>query len=274
MDDNLHVPDFRHRPEASARWRMQAAHAISLLPAPARSALWRLWHDVDRMRRHRLEARGDYSRSSPAMHDLDAKLSRFLDLDRPGFFVEVGGGDGYHQSNTYRLERVFNWRGVLVEPVPSLHRSAVRERPGSHVFRCALVAPDYAHATVHLVYGGLMTTVAGARSSVEVDRDWVQIAHRRLQELPEHEFDAPARTLSSVLDESGNPEIDLFSLDVEGFEVQVLRGLDLDRHAPRWILVEIREGATSAEDVEAVLGDRYVKAEQLTPFDILYARTD
>jgi hypothetical protein len=51
----------------------------------------------------------------------------------------------------------------------------------------------------------------------------------------------PARTLTAVLEESQAPRnIDLLSLDVEGAELEVLRGLDLNRYQISWILVECR----------------------------------
>ena len=205
---------------------------------------------------------------------MDRKLATHLDL-APGFFVEAGANDGYHQSNTYRLERLHGWRGVLIEPVPSLFRAARRERPNAQVFNCALVPSDYDGDSVRLIYGGMMTTVSGTRGSEGADRAWAHAAHAAVaQEKPEHEFSVEARTLSSILDEMHAPQVDFLSLDIEGFEPQALRGLDLDRHAPRWILVEIREGGSSRDDVEAALRGRYVVAERLSPHDVLYRRLD
>jgi hypothetical protein len=63
------------------------------------------------------------------------------------------------------------------------------------------------------------------------------------------------------------------SLDVEGFEAQVLAGLDFDRHAPRYLLVEQRDRACSAA-VAQLLAGRYRRCEQLSPHDVLYARSD
>ncbi|HWK28866.1 MAG TPA: FkbM family methyltransferase [Solirubrobacter sp.] len=233
--------------------------------------MWRARRALSRRRRHALEARGDFSRSRPALLDLDAKLQRYVDFDA-GVFVEAGANDGYEQSNTYWLERARKWRGVLVEPVPELYREAVRERPGSRVFNCALVAEDVPGQTITLRYAGLMTTVTGFRDSAEADREWVADAHRLGQEEPEHEFAVAARSLTSVLDEAGVRDVDLLSLDVEGFEPQVLQGLDFDRHAPRFILVEIRDMAAGRPAIEAVLGDRYEPLEALTPYDMLYRR--
>lgn len=255
----------------AANWRAQVVRGVAALPAPVRQSVWQGRRALARRRRRELEARGDFSLSKPALHAMDTKLDKYLDLDW-GFFVEAGANDGYDQSNTYFLERARGWRGVLVEPVPTLFEEARRERPSSKVFNCALVAEDHPGETVTLRYGGLMTTVAGFRESADEDAAWVAAAHEVAQEEPEHEFTVVARTLSSVLDEARAPEIDLLSLDVEGFEPQVLAGLDLDRHAPRFALIEIRDMATGRAPVEAVLGDRYEAVEALTPYDMLYRR--
>jgi hypothetical protein len=70
-----------------------------------------------------------------------------------------------------------------------------------------------------------------------------------------------------------NPErFDLLVLDVEGYEAQVLRGLDLDRHAPSFALIEVLTDAARIE-VEAALGGRYDGLERLTPTDILFRRS-
>ncbi len=35
-----------------------------------------------------------------------------------GFFLEIGGGNGFSNSNTFILEEYFGWKGILVEPDP------------------------------------------------------------------------------------------------------------------------------------------------------------
>jgi FkbM family methyltransferase len=236
------------------------------MPAPVRRSYWGTRRALERRRRHAAEARGDFSQSRPALHDLDLKLEERLG-PASGYFVEAGAFDGYTQSNTYYLERVRGWRGLLVEPVPMLAAQARKERPRSTVVNCGLVPEDYPDPEVTLRYGGTMTVVAGPGAE-----EWAEEAQRNMAlDEPSHEFSVPARTLSSVLDEVGAPEVDLLSLDVEGYEAEVLAGLDLSRHAPRFVVVEVDMRAES-ERVEAALGERYLTPERISPTDLLFER--
>lgn len=230
------------------------------------------WQRARRRRARRLaEARGDHSLSRPALFEIDRKLDRYIGDVRGGFFVEAGANDGFEQSNTYHLERERGWAGLLVEPVPHLHRETTLERPGARVVHAALTPPEQ-HGEVVLEYGGLMTVVAGSKGSAAADAAYVAPAFALGLEAP-MTVTAPARTLSSLLDEMQAPEIDLMSLDLEGFEAPALRGLDLDRHAPRYLVVELRD-ADSRAAVEAVLGDRFRLCEELSVHDALFARRD
>ncbi|MBJ7328817.1 MAG: FkbM family methyltransferase [Solirubrobacteraceae bacterium] len=226
-----------------------------------------------RARRLRAEAAGNWAYSRPALYDMDRKIDEFLP-GHDGFFIEAGGNDGFRQSNTYHLERRRSWRGLLVEPVPALAAEARIERPHSAVVSAALVAEGYEEPTARIRYGGLMSVVCGARGDEAADEDWVMsgLVSGNLGLEDGYELDVPARTLSEILDEINAPEIDLLSLDVEGYEPQVLAGLDLDRHAPRFALIEVRDDLAHAE-VRERLDDRYELVEMFSPFDAFYRRT-
>lgn len=199
---------------------------------------------------------------------MDGKLDAIIDRDG-GFFIEAGGHDGYTQSNTYYLERFRGWRGILVEPMREMAAEARRNRPGAQVLQCALVAPDSDAEEIEMEFGDLFTNVRGSRGE---DDDWVQ---GLVLGWRDHRVErVPARTLSGLLDDAGIGEVDLLSLDVEGYEDQALRGLDLARHAPAWIVVEMHDLNTGRAKIGAVLGARYVEHELLSPLDVLYRRVD
>jgi FkbM family methyltransferase len=209
------------------------------------------------------EALGSQRYSHPALFGLDRRLEELMPW-RDGTFVEAGAHDGYTQSNTYFLERFKGWSGVLVEAVPELRERCQCRRPHSVVAGCALAGPEQAGGTVDVQFGDLMSTVDADGSHAA---GGLEVAGRRAYTVA-----VPARTLSDVLSEAGLSRIDVLVLDVEGRELDVLAGLDLARHAPRFIVVETLDRAAQQPALDVVLQTHFEFAEALSDYDLLYRR--
>jgi FkbM family methyltransferase len=213
------------------------------------------------------EALGSKRFSRPALGGIDNALEPWL--PETGVFFEAGAHDGFTQSNTYHLERHHGWTGVLVEAIPTLAEKATRRRRRAQVFNCALAADAKPGDTVTLRFGDLMS----------VDKDLPQSADHAAQGAhtagaQSYEVEVEARTLSSVLDEAGSPRVDLMILDVEGRELDVLRGLDLERHAPRLLVIEMLEMEQQKPAFDELLADHYEAVDVITAWDVLYVRRD
>lgn len=216
-----------------------------------------------KLRQQAFEFFGSARYSRVALFDLDKKLERYVAF-RDGFFIEAGANDGLSQSNTYLLERFHGWRGLLIEPIPELAAQCRINRPRSVTVNAALVANSETKY-VSMKAAHLMSKV-NTFSNEDEAMAYVRLASEAQNLTGIHDVDVPARTLSSILQEAGTKEIDLFSLDVEGYEMEVLRGLDLSRHVPRYILVE-----TKAPDaITEYLTEKYTPIAQLTHHDYLY----
>ena len=212
---------------------------------------------------------GRFVEPSPCFYGLeglDQKLAKHV-TGRAGFFVEAGANDGLQQSNTLYFEKHRNWRGLLIEPDPTLAEKCRLARPSSVTVQAALVSPEDAGNNISLVSQGLMGFVRGAFKSPEEEIEHLQNGQKMGQ--PESKVvSVPGQTLSQILDMHGIKRIDMLCLDVEGFEGPALRGLDFSRHQPEFILVEARY----PDDIWLVLGNHYNRIDCLTERDWLFRR--
>ena len=138
-----------------------------------------------------------------------------------GVFIEAGAFDGFTQSNTRALEQRYGWNGVLVEPSPDMYKQCVKTR-NANVYNCALVPSNYNEKYVE---GDFSSNLA--KSSINGSRMGVLNLVK-----------VPARTLQSCLDDCNINHVDFFSLDVEGFELEVLNGIDWTKTSFSYLLIE------------------------------------
>ena len=166
-----------------------------------------------------------------------------------GTFVEVGANDPVAGSQTWLLEQN-GWHGVLVEP-QAKHCARLRaQRKNAQVFQVACSAPDQPGER------DLLIAADSGSSTLQRQRDTHGtrfIGTERVQ----------VTTLDRVLQAAGIEQIDFLSLDVEGHELEVMRGLDFGKFRPALILIE--DGARDLRRHRFLVksGYRLVKRTQL-----------
>jgi FkbM family methyltransferase len=176
-----------------------------------------------------------------ALNSLDEKLERYLDFDQ-GYYVELGANDGVNQSNTLYFEFFRNWSGILIEPYIPNYIELRRNRSSlNSFFNVACVGPTYQSEIIDLVYSNLMTSTLSIKSEVESPLDHAESGSKYWGGKT-FVFSAPAATLNSVLLKEAAPKvIDLLSLDTEGVELEILKGVDHSMYRFRYICVESRQ---------------------------------
>lgn len=145
----------------------------------------------------------------------------------PGVFVEVGANDPVRGSQSYRLEQA-GWTGLLVEPLLE-HAEDLRKVRKAPVAQVAC-GPRERHGqwADFNVAGDL-----GVSSTLAEEFINYRTATREVRKVR-------VATLDSLLEEHHIEHIDFLSLDVEGYEIEVLEGFSLARYRPRLVLIEDR----------------------------------
>ncbi len=177
-----------------------------------------------------------------AIDNIDVKLQKHLNYNN-GFFIEVGANDGINQSNTFYLEKKRNWTGVLIEPAPNNYISCKNNRSTLNNYYCnACVSFNYKEEYVKMAYSNLVSTSFNLDSDIS---NPVLQAQKGMPSYKDNEiplFGAIACTMNDILKASNAPQnIDFFSLDVEGAELEVLKGIDFNEYYFKYILVECRD---------------------------------
>jgi FkbM family methyltransferase len=205
--------------------------------------------------------------STPTYHHSQHGQDRFVDEHfrhkRNGTFVEVGAHNGLFLSNSYYLEKERGWTGLCVEANPSVFTELLHNRPSAINECCA--AYDRDNVTLPFVMlSGHTEMLSGVKSSYYDDHQ-----ARIVKEVAEHggestEIQVPCCKLDTLLLKHGITHVDYLSIDTEGSEIQVLRGLDLERVAIELISVEVNYN-DQGNEIRAfmALTQRYVPVHQI-----------
>lgn len=156
-----------------------------------------------------------------AQYSEDVRVLEFFGHKFTGVFLEVGANHPEFLSNTNLLERN-GWSGVLIEPVPALAKLLREKRPNSKVFEAAVSAPNSV-AKGYLAIPDCGDTLA----KLVFDKD-----------LPGVVGEVDVTTIDNVLDQAGIQRVDFLSIDIEGAEIEALKGFSFDRYRPRLIIIE------------------------------------
>lgn len=143
-------------------------------------------------------------------------------VDKP-FYVEVGAQHPFVMSPTAALYQL-GWRGILVEPDPAFAALLREYRPNDTVIEAGASSEP----------GELVLSRFESTGLSSFSNDYVALAAQRGM-VPMATARVPVRTVDEILTHEGASTVHFLSIDVEGWEHEVLLGVNLAKWQP-WVL--------------------------------------
>ena len=152
----------------------------------------------------------------------DLFVLSMLNSRKGGFFIEIGAGDGITFSNSYLLEKHFNWHGILVEPNKTFYKSCLASRKCQIINKILIESPS--------------NKVKFYEKSIGEFSHSEGFGDVNASEIKSHYF---VETIKfDELFSTSDVSIDFLSIDTEGSELEILNSINLSKYKPTIICIE------------------------------------
>ncbi|MEJ7627566.1 MAG: FkbM family methyltransferase [Ferruginibacter sp.] len=168
-----------------------------------------------------------------SQHGEDFILNKIFKNKKKGFFVEIGCLDGIEFSNSYFFEKK-GWNGICLEAHNDFIGALKKNRPGSQIVHCAVGEKNMDEVIFYANRIGSLSTLDKSQ-----EERWVKNYREYFDGFVEQKVQM--RTLNSVFKELQVTKIDFISLDIEGYEIEALQGLDLEKFKPNIFVIEYKD---------------------------------
>jgi FkbM family methyltransferase len=159
-------------------------------------------------------------------------IRSFFDPDCLGYAIDVGASDGFSINSTFHLEKAHKWTVVSVEANPNYAKLLKKNR--SRVEMCACAAEPKDEAIFHInkenpeAYSALKIANHPAVTGWNKKDPWEIVK-------------VPVRTVDQIVRKWDFPRLDVLCVDVEGGELEVLKGSNLAHWKPKVVVSEAWE---------------------------------
>ncbi len=157
----------------------------------------------------------------------DVIIQRVFARYEKGTYIDVGASVPIPDSNTYALYQK-GWRGIAIEPLTDYNEQWNLLRPEDNLINAA-VSNSYGKVNLSIYDGAqqVSTCLPGIRDH------WQRNANLK----PDRTIEVTTVTLDNIITQHiGDKPIHLLSIDAEGMEENVLKGINLWKYRP-WLMV-------------------------------------
>jgi FkbM family methyltransferase len=165
----------------------------------------------------------------------DQIIDKLLSYREKGFFLDIGAHDGVNFSNSFFFEESRNWSGICIEPVPKFFKILNEKRNSINLNICIA---DSEKEIEFVEVEGPASMLSGMLTS-ESDNHFERIKNAIKNQGGSYSiYKLNTLTVDSILKQYSVSTIDYLSIDVEGFELDILKTMNFDSYNVRIMTIE------------------------------------
>jgi FkbM family methyltransferase len=182
-----------------------------------------------------------------SQHKQDEFVINYFKEKRNGVFIDVGAHDGITLSNTYVLEKEFEWAGICIEPIDYEYKKLVENR-NCITYNCACYDTNGVEKFTLLEYDGYPDMLSGIAKDISFRHMGHILSEQQKIGGTRKVVYVKTRILNEILEENKMYDIDFLSVDTEGSELKILKSIDYNKFNIKVIVYENGESESFVRD--------------------------
>jgi len=160
---------------------------------------------------------------------------------RNGFYLEVGAYNGISESVSLRFEKELKWSGLLIEPNPLHFKYLKKNRSNNICLNFICLSKEYLKKKLYIKNLNLMSHIVDDKNKIyfkdyPIERINLLAKEANLGNFKSYE--CKIEILENIFEKFNINIIDLAIIDVEGSELELLKGINFEKIKINYFCIE------------------------------------
>lgn len=198
-------------------------------------------------------------------------IQQIIKYKSNGIFFEAGGYDGITGSNTYFLEKYLNWSGIIVECNPNMLKKLKNNRK---CIICDRALYEESDKEIRLVVPTGIERYDGKEQLCSLEKcSRLNIKKFSNEFKSMKTINVKTINIMDLFQKNNIKHIDYFSLDIEGYELNILNTIDFDKINIDFFTIEWSNNEKIKNDLIKFMTSKKYKINRINKWDIEFKKT-
>ena len=175
-----------------------------------------------------------------ARGDIDKSLIDIINK-RNGFYLEVGAYNGISESVSLRFEKELKWSGLLIEPNPMHFKYLKRNRSNNICLNFICLSKEYLKKKLYIKNLNLMSHIVDDKNKIyfkDYPIERINLLAKQANLGNFKSYECKIEMLENIFEKFNINIIDLAIIDVEGSELELLKGINFEKIKINYFCIE------------------------------------